>query len=115
MTSEGEPDWWGRRAGENIVVFIFVAKLKNDIFRSAMSLLILFKGEVPRRWRELKAEGLKVRSLAEGLPEIEGRFVVVVGDKDLADRLRVGYMAEEEAEEFFHQLKEALSRVSSSA
>ncbi len=46
-----------------------------------MSLLMLFRGEVPRRWRELEAEGLEVRSLAEGLPEIEGKFVVVVGDR----------------------------------
>jgi hypothetical protein len=29
----------------------------------------------------VKAEGLEVRSLAEGLPEIEGKFVVVVGDR----------------------------------
>ncbi len=60
----------GRRAGENIDVFIFVVKLINGIFGPAMSLLMLFGGEVPRRWRELKAEGLEVRSLAEGLPEI---------------------------------------------
>ena len=77
----------GTPAGENIEIFV---KIKNNTFWSAMSLLMLFKGEVPTRWRELKAEGLEVRSLAEGLPEIEGRFVVVVGDKDLAGRLRVG-------------------------
>jgi hypothetical protein len=46
-----------------------------------MSLLMLFRGVVPRRWRELEAEGLEVGSLAEGLPEIEGKFVVVVGDR----------------------------------
>jgi hypothetical protein len=38
---------------------------------------------------------------------------VVVGDRELAERLRVAYMSEEEAEEFFRYLKEALSRVSS--
>jgi hypothetical protein len=113
VTGEGEPDWWGRRVGENIDVFIFVVKLINGIFGPAMSLLMLFRGEVPRRWRELKAEGLEVRSLAEGLPEIGGKFVVVVGDRELAERLRVAYMSEEEAEEFFRYLKEALSRVSS--
>ena len=113
MTGEGEPDWWGRRVGENIDVFIFVVKLINSIFGPAMSLLMLFRGEVPRHWRELKAEGLEVRSLAEGLPEIEGKFVVVVGDRELAERLRVGYMSEEETEEFFRYLKEALSRASS--
>jgi hypothetical protein len=48
----------------------------------------------------VKAEGLEVRSLAEGLPEIGGKFVVVVGDRELAERLRVGYMSEEEVEEF---------------
>jgi hypothetical protein len=78
-----------------------------------MSLLMLFRGEVPRRWQELKAEGLEVRSLAEGLPEINSRFVVVVGDRELAERLCVAYMSEEEVEEFFRYLKEALSRVSS--
>ena len=72
---------WGRRAGENIDVFIFVVKLINGIFGPAMSPLMLFRGEVPRRWRELEAEGLEVGSLAEGLPEIEGKFVVVVGDR----------------------------------
>ncbi|MFZ8838855.1 MAG: hypothetical protein ACO2PM_07970 [Pyrobaculum sp.] len=29
----------------------------------------------------VKAEGLEVRSLAEGLPEINSRFVVVVGGR----------------------------------
>jgi hypothetical protein len=113
VTGEGEPDRWGRQVGENIDVFIFVVKLINGIFMSAMSLLMLFRGEVPRGWQELKAEGLEVRSLAEGLPEIDSRFVVVVGDRELAERLRVAYMSEEEVEEFFRYLKEALSRVSS--
>ncbi len=113
MTGEGEPDWWGRRVGENIDVIIFVVKLINSIFGPDMSLLMLFRGEVPRHWRELEAEGLEVRSLAGGLPEIEGKFVVVVGDRKLAERLRVAYMSEEEAEEFFRHLKEALSRASS--
>jgi len=113
VTGEGEPDWWGRRVGENIDVFIFVVKLINSIFGPTMSLLMLFKGEVPRHWRELKAEGLEVRSLAKGLPEIEGKFVVVVSDMKLAERLRVAYMSEEEGEEFFRYLKEALSHASS--
>ncbi len=72
-----------------MMFFIFVVKLINGIFGPAMLLLMLFEGEVPRRWRELKAEGLEVRSLAEGLPEIEGKFVVVVGDRELAERLHV--------------------------
>jgi hypothetical protein len=113
VTGEGEPDRWGHRAGENIDAFIFVVKLINGIFGPAMSLLMLFRGEAPRRWRELKAEDLEVKSLAEGLPEIEGKFVVVVGDRELAERLRVVYMSEEEVEEFFRYLKEALSRASS--
>jgi hypothetical protein len=33
-----------------------------------LSLLTLFRG---RCWRELKAEGVEVRPLAEGLPEID--------------------------------------------
>jgi hypothetical protein len=113
VTGEGEPDWWGRRAGENIVVFIFVAKLKNDIFRSAMSLLILFKGGVPKHWRELNVEGLEVTSLEAGEPKIEGKFVVVVGDRELAERLKVAYMSEEEIEEFYQFLTKALSGASS--
>jgi len=36
VTGEGEPDWWGRRAGENIDVFIFVVKLINGIFGPAI-------------------------------------------------------------------------------
>jgi predicted transcriptional regulator len=72
--------------------------------------LTLFRG---RCRREVKAEGLEVRSLAEDLPEIDSRFVVVVGDRELTERLHVVYMSEEEAEEFFRYLKEALSRVSS--
>ena len=48
-----------------------------------------------RCWRELKAEGLEVRSLAEGLPEIDSRFVVVVGDRGLAERVRVVYLNED--------------------
>jgi hypothetical protein len=61
----------------------------------------------------VKAEGLKVGSLAEGLPEIGGKFVVAVGGRELAERARVVYMSEEEVEEFFRCLKEALSRASS--
>jgi hypothetical protein len=34
---------WGRRAGENIDVFIFVVKLINGVFGPAMSLLMLFR------------------------------------------------------------------------
>jgi hypothetical protein len=113
VTGKGEPDWWGRRVGESIDVFIFVVKLINSVFGPDMSLLMFFREEVPRHWRELEAEGLEVMSLAEGLPEIEGKFVVVVGDRELAERLRVAYMSEEEAEEFFRYLKEALSRASS--
>jgi hypothetical protein len=113
VTGEGEPNWWGRRVGENIDVFILVVKLINSIFGPDMSLLMFFREEVPRHWRELEAESLEVRSLAEGLPEIDGKFVVVVGDRWLAERLCVVYMSEEEVEEFFRYLKEALSRASS--
>jgi hypothetical protein len=68
---------WGRRAGENIDVFIFVVKLIKGLFGPAMSLLMLFRGEVPRHWAGAQAEGLEVRSLAESLLEIEGKFVVM--------------------------------------
>ncbi|ABL87207.1 conserved hypothetical protein [Pyrobaculum islandicum DSM 4184] len=74
-----------------------------------MSLLILFKGDVPPHWKSLKAEGLEVKSLKEGLPPLEGKFVVVVGDRELAERLKVGYMTEEEAEDFYKFLIQRLS------
>ncbi|ACB39872.1 hypothetical protein [Pyrobaculum neutrophilum] len=74
-----------------------------------MSLLLLFKGDVPQHWRSLKADGLEVRGLGEGLPPLEGRFVVVVGDRELAERLGVAYMDEAEAEDFYRFLIQRLS------
>jgi hypothetical protein len=50
---------------------------------------------------------LEVRSLAEGLPEINSRFVVVAGGGRLAERVRVVYMSKEEVEEFFPLPKRA--------
>ena len=43
---------------------------------------------------------MEVRALAEGLPEINSRFVVVAGSRGLAERMCVVYMSEEEVEEF---------------
>jgi hypothetical protein len=73
--------------------------------------LTLFRG--PKCWRKPKAEGLEVRALAEGLPEINSRFVVVAGGRGLAERMCVVYMSEEEVDEFFRYLNEHLSRASS--
>nr|WP_287069225.1 hypothetical protein [Pyrobaculum sp.] len=38
------------------------------------------------------------------MPDIRGKFAVVVGDKELAEKLGVGFLTEEEAEEIFNFL-----------
>jgi hypothetical protein len=41
--------------------------------------------------------------------DISGKFVVVVGDRELAERLGVAYFTEEEAAEFLSFLKSYVS------
>lgn len=89
--------------------YLLDVTFKHEKFVGAMSLLLLFKREAPRHWRELKVEGLEVESLGAGGSKIEGRFVVVVGDGELAERLGVGHMSEEEAEDFYQFLTKTLS------
>lgn len=69
-----------------------------------MSLLVIFKGDIPQKWAQLKIEGLEVVSAKSGLPDIRGKFAVVVGDRELAEKLGVGFLTEDEAEEFFNFL-----------
>lgn len=47
--------------------------------------------------------GVKAIS-ADALGSIEGKFVLVVGDRELAEKLRVGYLTEEEARELLGYL-----------
>jgi hypothetical protein len=49
-----------------------------------------------------------------GFPRsIEGKFVLVVGDRELAERLKVGYLTEEEARELLDYIKKKLKEEAS--
>jgi len=50
---------------------------------------------------------------ADSLTSIEGRFVLVVGDRELAERLKVGYLTEEEARELLDYIKKRLKEEAS--
>lgn len=65
----------------------------------------MFKGHPPESWRWIPG----VRPIAaEELGEVEGRFVLVVGDWELARRLGVGFLTEEEAEELLAYMRKRL-------
>ncbi|AFA38653.1 hypothetical protein Pogu_0626 [Pyrobaculum oguniense TE7] len=67
-----------------------------------MELYVVFPNDPPEEW--LSLQGVKVVSAKE-LGSIEGKFVVVVGDCQLAERLKVACLTEEEAEELLKELK----------
>ncbi|AAL64782.1 hypothetical protein [Pyrobaculum aerophilum] len=71
-----------------------------------MELYFAFKKDPPKEWEGIT--GVKAVR-ADQLSSIEGKFVVVVGDRELAERLRVGYLSEEEAQEFLEFLKRKLA------
>ncbi len=48
---------------------------------------VVFRGKPPAEWAEVP--GVKAVS-ADSLASIEGKFVLVVGDRELAERLKVG-------------------------
>ena len=50
---------------------------------------------------------------ADSLTSIEGKFVLVVGDRELAERLKVGYLTEEEARELLGYIKKRLKEEAS--
>ncbi len=62
-----------------------------------------------RKPRKVDIQGIEVATIDE-IPPIEDKVVVVVGDKDLAERLKVAYMTEEEAEEFLEELRKRMGR-----
>jgi len=70
-----------------------------------MEIYIVFRGKPPAEWAEVP--GVKAVS-ADSLISIEGKFVLIVGDKELAERLKVGYLTEEEAQELLDYIKKRL-------
>ncbi|MGC8974347.1 MAG: hypothetical protein ACP5KY_09155 [Thermoproteus sp.] len=53
--------------------------------------------------------GIEVAT-ADNLPPIDDKIVVVVGDRELAERLGAAYMSEEEISKFIEFLKGELAR-----
>ncbi|MCU7787298.1 hypothetical protein ODS41_05105 [Pyrobaculum sp. 3827-6] len=70
-----------------------------------MEIYIIFRGEPPPEWKQIP--GIKAVK-ADELDTIEGRFALVVGDEELARRLGVGVLTEEEARELLQHLKRQL-------
>jgi hypothetical protein len=70
-----------------------------------MKIYVVFRGKPPAEWAEVP--GVKAVS-ADPLASIEGKFVLVVGDRELAERLKVGYLTEEEARELLDYIKKKL-------
>ena len=70
-----------------------------------MEIYVVFRGKPPAEWAEVP--GVKAVS-ADSLTSIEGKFVLVVGDRELAERLEVGYLTEEEARELLDFIKKKL-------
>jgi hypothetical protein len=67
-----------------------------------MEIYGVFRGKPPAEWVEVP--GVKAAS-ADSLASIEGKFMLVVGDRELAERLKVGYLTEEEARELLDYIK----------
>ena len=68
-----------------------------------MEIYVVFRGKPPAEWAEVP--GVKAVS-AGSLTSIEEKFVLVVGDRELAERLKVGYLTEEEAEELLGYIRQ---------
>jgi hypothetical protein len=54
-----------------------------------MEIYVVFRGKPPAEWAEVP--GVKAVS-ADSLASIEGKFVLVVGDRELAERLKVSLL-----------------------
>jgi len=70
-----------------------------------IEIYVVFRDKPPAEWAEVP--GVKAVS-ADSLVSIEGKFVLVVGDRELAERLKVGYLTEEEARELLGYIKKKL-------
>jgi hypothetical protein len=70
-----------------------------------MEIYVVFRGKPPAEWAEVP--GVKAVS-ADSLTSVRGKFVPVVGDRELAERLKVGYLTEEEARELLDYIKKKL-------
>jgi hypothetical protein len=75
-----------------------------------MEIYVVFRGKPPAEWA--KVPGVMAVS-ADSLTSIEGKFVLVVGDRELAERLKVSYLTEEEARELLNYIKERLQEEAS--
>jgi hypothetical protein len=76
-----------------------------------MEIYVVFRGKPPAEWTEVP--GVKAAS-ADSLASIRGKFVLVVGDRELAERLKVGYLTEEEeARELLDYIKKKLKEEAS--
>jgi hypothetical protein len=76
--------------------------------------VILFVVKGGRWGSAFDAPGIEVVS-EEDLPPIDDKIVVVVGNRELAERLGAAYMSEEEALRFVELLKSESARVVSRA
>ena len=74
----------------------------SSALATAVELYVVFPQSPPEEW--LSLQGVKAVSAKE-LGSIEGKLVVVVGDCQLAERLKVACLTEEEAEELLKELK----------
>ncbi len=70
-----------------------------------MEIYVVYRGKPPAEWAEVP--GVKAAS-ADSLASIEGKFMLVVGDRELAERLKIGYLTEEEARELLDYIKKKL-------
>ncbi len=70
-----------------------------------MEIYVVYRGKPPAEWAEVPS--VKAVS-ADSLTSIEGKFVLVVGDRELAERLKIGYLTEEEARELLDYIKKKL-------
>ncbi|ABL87665.1 hypothetical protein Pisl_0487 [Pyrobaculum islandicum DSM 4184] len=75
-----------------------------------MEVVVVFRGQPPDEWKGVP--GVRALSMGE-LGDIERRLVLVVGDREFAERLGVGYLTEEETEELLAYIKARLSETSS--
>ncbi|ABP51359.1 MAG: hypothetical protein OWQ51_00295 [Pyrobaculum arsenaticum] len=73
--------------------------------KAHVEVYIVFNKEPPEEWMRLPG----VRAIkAEELVSIDKKIVLVVGDRELAKQLGVGYLDEEEASELLQYLKRLL-------